>query len=182
MTSVALRPQYVEAISDPEARVREPPRRHSAGWSRMRQFALCWTGSTSTDLPEAGRPSWRHRGKRHARGLQDGGGRPRKEEPSGSAAVSAIVRFAKPDAEAALRPYAADADLDFRETVLLTLAEKLRVPIDAGLLAPVIRLRAAHAPSAMRRGCCGCTRTTRPLRRCSAAWTLTIRRFDITTT
>ncbi|MDA1051812.1 MAG: HEAT repeat domain-containing protein, partial [Planctomycetota bacterium] len=65
----------------------------------------------------------------------------REEDVLRRAAVSAVVRFAPADAAAALRLYAEDEDMNFRETVIRTLAETLRVPIDAEQLAPVIRSR-----------------------------------------
>lgn len=60
------------------------------------------------------------------------------------AAVSAIVRFDAADAAQALLPYAEDADLNFRETVVETLADRLRQPIQAEWLSPVIRSRRAR--------------------------------------
>jgi HEAT repeat protein len=56
------------------------------------------------------------------------------------AAAWAMIEFPN-QAETTLRKYSADADLDFREIVMRLLGEKLRKPIDAAKLMPVIRSR-----------------------------------------
>jgi hypothetical protein len=71
------------------------------------------------------------------------------------AAVDGLVAFGGPDAVMALRGCADDPDMDFREHVVETLAEKLRQPIDPYWLAPVIRSREGssslgRAPDLMR--------------------------------
>jgi HEAT repeat protein len=57
------------------------------------------------------------------------------------AAVDAIIHFDSDQATEELRKYVEDDDLDFREYVIRNLAEKLRQPIAAAWLAPVIRSR-----------------------------------------
>ena len=55
--------------------------------------------------------------------------------------VAAIIQFSTAEAAIALREYAEDGDLDFREFVIRHLAETLRQPITAEWLVPVIRSR-----------------------------------------
>lgn len=66
---------------------------------------------------------------------------PRNDAALRRAAVAAAQLFNRSTAEQILRPYTEDADLDFRELVIRTLAEKLKASFKPELLAPVIRSR-----------------------------------------
>ncbi|HTU25961.1 MAG TPA: hypothetical protein VMF30_11220, partial [Pirellulales bacterium] len=64
------------------------------------------------------------------------------------AALEAVAHLPAADAAAALRPLAAsdDANTDFREAVIRTLAEKLSQPIEIGWLAAIIKSRNVSKP------------------------------------
>jgi hypothetical protein len=57
------------------------------------------------------------------------------------AALDAVINFPAEQAANALKPYAADADMDFREEVIHRLAKSLKQPIDPQWLVPVIKSR-----------------------------------------
>jgi len=147
-------PVVLTALRDADPRIRAAA---ATGLGRIKSDAAvdALLAAAGSEIPQVSGAILRALGSSRSPRALDVLRRSLKQPDARHAAVDGLVAFGGSDAVMALRACAEEPDMDFREHIVETLAEKLHQPIDPYWLVPVIRSREGssslgRAPDLMR--------------------------------